>query len=613
LQLPHRNTIAKLNEKYLSLECCFLLGVAQYFMYRPNFTQFFQGDAIFWMYRRFHNFSAFFQSLIQLDLLHSYRPLSNRTIPSMFYSFWGLRPYGYHIVVLGLFFLTSCVLFQFVKRLTGRTLVAFLATFYFSIHSTNVYTTFDFAFSPDVLYGLFYICALWFFMECERQHSQMWSVASAACFALSLMSKEAAVTLPPVLVLFHIVFVRPPALTIRAVSSCVTDVLRKIWLQLAVFVMYLVFVVGYLGVVRGSGGYMLVLDNVPGNLLTAVYWALNLKRTGFGPIPLLPRVIVFFLIVFAIVQLAIAMALLFRPERKLLLFGFLWFVTALSPVLMLNRLRPYYLFLPMAGFSLVIGSTLSKTYEYLRTFPAAVSSPVVSLMLLMLWLSCRTVSVPDIVYDGVLGYGPRLAANSAADIMTAHPQLPSGANVYILDESIPELWRYQGAGSLFKLLYNDATITTSYRSLGHSPRATTGDRLVVMKTQGEHLVDVTAAFQKDPQKFITAPDENSLEYEASPGVELQVEPAAVTAGKDFYWITIAGFGAQDVLIQYTIDKGPVADFTVPLNPAGKVRFFVSTFTEPGLYEFLRFKRISGQPSKWIKSSAAIRVSNPSPQ
>src|SRR5437867_3585768 len=143
------------------------------------------------------------------------------------------------------------------------------------------------------------------------------------------------------------------------------------------------------------------------------------------------------------------------------------------------------------------------------------------------------------------------------------------------------------------------------------PQARDSARLVVMKTEGEHLLDITAAFQKDPNKFITAAEESTLEFEDRPDVALRVEPPEVTAGKDFYWITIAGFGGQDVLIQYTIDRGPIADLSVRLNPAGTVRFFVSTLTAPGLYEFVRFKRISGHPSKWIKSRAAIHVINPS--
>src|SRR5438093_8983571 len=233
------------------------------------------------MYHRFHSFAAFLRSLTELDLAHFYRPLSNRTIPSIFYPVWGLDPYGYHVVVFVLFFLTSWMLFQLVKRLTGRSLIGFLAAFYFSIHSINVYSTFDFAFTPDVLYGLFYMCAVCFFVEAERRHSRRWALASGGSFLLSLMSKEAALTLPAVLVFAHVMVLRPSALTIQAIPAYAGDLLRKMWLHIAVFIVYLTLIAGYLGVIRGSGGHMLMLSrNVPDNLITAFYWAFNLERDG---------------------------------------------------------------------------------------------------------------------------------------------------------------------------------------------------------------------------------------------------------------------------------------------------------------------------------------------
>src|SRR5207249_10492922 len=137
--------------------------------------------------------------------------------------------------------LASFALLHFVRRVPGAVHVAFLAACYFSVHSNNVYTTFVFAFMPDVLSRLFYIWAVWFFLEWERRRRHLWYACSAACFVLSLMSKEAAVTLPAVLVLFHLIFIR----------GNIIDALRKIWLHLAVFAIYAMYVAGYLGVGGG--------------------------------------------------------------------------------------------------------------------------------------------------------------------------------------------------------------------------------------------------------------------------------------------------------------------------------------------------------------------------
>ena len=586
------------NPAFLAIGGCLLLGIAQYFLFRINFSQFFQGDAIFWMYYRFHTFGEFLRGLVALDVAHWYRPLSNRTIPSLLFPLFGLRPYGYHLVVFGFFFLTSCVLFHFVKRLTGAVQVAFLAAFYFSVHSNNVYTTFDFAFMPDVLYGLFYICAVWFFMEWERRRRHLWYACSAACFVLSLMSKEAAVTLPAVLVLFHLIFIR----------GNIIDALRKIWLHLVVFSIYATYVAGYLGV--GGGDYMLVPHrNVLTNFTTAVYWAFNLRRAGLTPTRVAPESIVVFLVIFAAVQLIIAISLLFRSERKVIVFGMSWFVAGLSPMLMLSAIGPYYLFLPMAGLSLVIGTTLGKTYESLSARSRMVAGPAIGSILLLIWLSCRIVIPADMANDVALGYAARWASNSATDILRAYPRPPSGTKVYILNDSFPDLWRYHGLGNLFKLVYNDNTITTSYRSLGASPRSGENSPPLVMKAEAGHLVDVTSAFRQDPRRFLPAPDESSFESEVQPGMVLRIHPPEAIAGRDFYWLSVVGIEGQDVTVQYTINRGPVAEATFRLDPSGRIRFFVSDLTPPGLYEFFRFRPASGPPSRWFKSDASLRVIN----
>ena len=44
--------------------------------------------------------------------------------------------------------------------LTRRHLTAALATFFFTIHTANAYTTYDLGFMPEVLYSFFYIAAV---------------------------------------------------------------------------------------------------------------------------------------------------------------------------------------------------------------------------------------------------------------------------------------------------------------------------------------------------------------------------------------------------------------------------------------------------------------------
>ncbi len=571
-----------------SIGACVVLVTSGYFLFRDNFKQFFGPDAIFCMYLRFHSAGQFLSSLVSLDMAHWYRPLSNRTIPTVFFPLFGFRPYGYHVVMFVLFAVMSCLVFFFIRRVTGRQLAGFIGAFFFSIHSNNIYTTFDYAFAPDVLYGFFYVSAVWAFMEFNEQDNNRFRIASAGLFVLSLMSKEAAVTLPGVLLLYYWIFVKRH---IRAALSA-------IWPHLVILTVYALYIVGYLRV--GGGDYMLVPRRIPPNSLTALYYAFNLRPKEWIPQHAnAPALVIDFFIGFAILGLVLVGWLLFGRDRKILLFGLGWFFIAAAPILMLNGgIGPYYVFVPMVGLSVTVGTSLS----HLGTRTGG--RIVVTAALVLLWFSCRAVVVADMLDDSSLGYGARWASNSVTDLFKAYPKLESGTTIYIYNEDVPDLWRYHAHGNLFKIAYDDPTITTLYRSLGAAPMAKQAP-LIVFTAEGEHLRDVTADFRKSPERFVREISESQIEYAVQPKFALQVAPTETLAGKDFYWLSIPGLKDQDVTIQYKIDGGPVAEFTVHLNPNGKIRFFVSALTPLGRYEFIRFR--FGSMSKWIKSDATLTV------
>jgi hypothetical protein len=581
------------------IACCVLLGLAEYALYQVNFHQFFQGDAVFWLYYRFRSVGEFLRGLVTLDVAHWYRPLSSRTIPSLLYPILGLRPYGYHLAVFACFFITTCAVFVFLKSLTGRLSTAFLAAFYFSIHSINIYTTYDFAFSPEVFYVFFYVCAVWFFLKGERQDSRGWRAASAACCVLTLMSKEASVTFPAMLFLTHLLFIK--AGVVRALKAIVIPV--GIWL------VYLIYVVRYLGV--GGGDYMLVVhSNVIRNLVTAVFYALNLRRDGLMPLRAGPQFIFLFLVVFAVVLVAVGIRLLFRSEnRSAVVFGGLWFGIGLVPMLMLNGIAPYYVFLSLVGFALIVGTSLDFIYQWLASRSRRGAQAMIAAVLVMFWVSTKTAIAADTAGDMALGLASRWAQNSANDMLAARPQLQPGTKIYVLNYTVSDLWRFHGIGNLFKLLYQDDSIVTAYRSRSEGLK-TEGGELVVMNVEGEHLVDVTEAFKADPAKYLAGIDDSQYTYVAPAGVRLRVDPAEGLAGRDFYWLIVEGLSSNDLVVQYTLDDGPIAEARFRLNPEGRIRFFLANFTPVGVYHFIRFRAFASPATEWIRADARLRVLPP---
>ena len=142
-----------------------VLGVLEYLVFSASFSQFFQGDALFHLSHRFRSWPEFFAGLYRLDVANWYRPLSNRTIPSLFFHWFGLDPYGYHWVEFLLFFATTCIVFLFLLEFTKSFVAAAAGTTFFSIHSIHVYATYDFAFAPELFYGSFYFLSAFAYLR----------------------------------------------------------------------------------------------------------------------------------------------------------------------------------------------------------------------------------------------------------------------------------------------------------------------------------------------------------------------------------------------------------------------------------------------------------------
>jgi hypothetical protein len=200
----------------------------------------------------------------------------------------------------------------------------------------------------------------------------------------------------------------------------------------------------------------------------------------------------------------------------------------------------------MMGIALIVGVTIGTLVR---------SRMAVAVILVMLWISCRSVIVVDTQSDTALGQASDWARNSMVDVLSARPDLPSGSTIYIFDEAVPNLWQSHGLGSLFKLVYGDDSIKTAYRSIGATPRPEDGE-LVVFKAEEGHLTDVTEEFEDEPERFLGKSEESKHDFVERPGVALTVMPEEVVAGRDFYWLTVTGLRSGDVVVAYTVNDGP---------------------------------------------------------
>src|SRR6185369_10726836 len=142
------------------------------------------------------------------------------------------------------FLLITVAVYKLVMALTRRPLTAAIATFFFTIHTTNAYTTFDVSFMPELLYTFFYVAAIVAFLKYIDGGDNVAYWCSITCFVGALLSKEPAVTLPGMLFLTGLLFGRTSQNVRERAVACA----RSIAPHLLILAVYLIYAFGYLHV-----------------------------------------------------------------------------------------------------------------------------------------------------------------------------------------------------------------------------------------------------------------------------------------------------------------------------------------------------------------------------
>src|SRR5689334_22932126 len=166
-----------------------LVLLAEICLFSASYGKYFCGDSLYFFshsLKSLHDVKVVFTSL---DDLSTYRPL-----PTVLFSFglsplFGFDPRPYHLAVLSGHLLTTLVVFLFLRRMVRADWAALVGLFYFGVHATGFYVSYDATFLPDFTSGLLSAAAFAAFAY-GRRH------LSLAFLALALFCKESAVAIP---------------------------------------------------------------------------------------------------------------------------------------------------------------------------------------------------------------------------------------------------------------------------------------------------------------------------------------------------------------------------------------------------------------------------------
>ncbi|MFH0839261.1 MAG: tetratricopeptide repeat protein [Candidatus Omnitrophota bacterium] len=298
-----------------------------------------------------------------------YRPLANVSFMVDYY-FWKLNPFGYHLANIALHIFSALLVYGVVYVLSRERKIALGCGLIFSVHTVLSEPVNYISSRADLLLALFFLLSFFCYIkyrgsEAERKTYYICSLLSFIC---SLLSKEMAVILPLILLIYELTL------------ASKRETFKRIWFLLLPF---LIIVVVY-GLLRIS---LLKFPHaglyVPKNTIADIPF---IKRfpTALSAIPIYVRLFILpiglhkgWLIkpVRSIFEMRVVIGVLFiialfmfatymYRRSKIVTFSILWFFVLLLPVLNIFPLNAFlsegWFYLPSIGCMLCISSLVVR-------------------------------------------------------------------------------------------------------------------------------------------------------------------------------------------------------------------------------------------------------------
>jgi protein O-mannosyl-transferase len=320
-------------------------------------------------------------------LMSNYIPLTALTY-MIEYRFFRLNPFVYHATNLFLHLLNCILVFWFVYLISSRTLVAFIASLFFGIHPLHVESVAWISERKDVLYALFFLASLiCYTYYLKKAFSLKYFYLSIAFFLLSLLSKPMAVSLP--LLLFVVDYVSSRQFSRRAL-------LEKLPFLILAGVFSMVTFYAQESAITHRMIFMFP-DNIIYFCYRLVFYLekilLPVGLSSFYPYPDringgLPAIYLFAPAILLCALIGLIFFLRFVKYNRLIVFGILFFVVNMLPVLQIVPagqaiVADRYVYLSYVGIFIILGYGLSVVLAYKKSTSAI---KIILAIVLVCWL-----------------------------------------------------------------------------------------------------------------------------------------------------------------------------------------------------------------------------------
>ncbi|HHT9128765.1 MAG TPA: tetratricopeptide repeat protein [Candidatus Wujingus californicus] len=318
----------------------------------------------------------FTKDYLPLSAELSYRPIVTLTY-FIDYAIWRLNPIGYHLTNVILHTINVFLFYVFTKSILRKLTPALIATLLFLSHPLLTETVNAVCYREDILASVFFLLSFIYFAKIRAQKQTnarfiIYYTISCIAYCFALFSKEMAITLPLLLMLFEVFCASHN--TIKSSSEISVSAKARRWILpyvgyafIAGFYLLIRFIIfkNTFKIIEIYPGNAFAMTKIVASYLKLLFIPLNLNadyyisETRVFSIPFILSVLLIALTIFIIVR--------FCKKNRQIIFFSLWFFIALLPVLDIipigNIMAERYLYLPIIGLCGAIGSLFS-TYTF---------------------------------------------------------------------------------------------------------------------------------------------------------------------------------------------------------------------------------------------------------
>jgi tetratricopeptide (TPR) repeat protein len=363
-----------------------------------------------------------------------YRPVL--TLSFMADALWGgVRPVSFHLGNILIHLAAVLLLYIFIKRLSGIPPAALMTSLLFAVHPLLARAVAWIPGRNDSLLTVWVLAAFLFYQNYLQRRKPLYCLLHLLFFFLALLTKETAVFLPPLVLLWQ--HLSPPDKNRSSQISLVA------WISGWTLCLAGYYLLRHHAISAGAGLASARFNSLPENLIGFISYIGKIFfpfRLSGDPIPAdLP-------LVYGLAAILLSAGLVFLwgiKDRGKFIFGLIWFLLFLLPTFLGNttyaNFAEHRLYLPLCGLAvMLLQLNIKLQYRIAKITAASVLSMVLILFTLTNVLHSRSFSSPLVYWIKTVENSPRSyhAHNMLGRWYAEKGMLEKAENEFILSSQI---------------------------------------------------------------------------------------------------------------------------------------------------------------------------------